>query len=70
MEIDFGKEIVSCENSLEEWLSYMKNHLTYDEREVIFKEARRDGKAHFSPKLGLHLMLKRSNDGTYTLERA
>lgn len=71
MLIDFGKELVSCEDDphLERWLAHMKRNMSYEERTELFREARRDGEAHFSPKLGVHLRLQRKPDGTYTLSK-
>ena len=71
MKIDFGEHIVSAEDSpdMDRWMHHLHKNVSFDERKELFHEAKRDGEAHFSPKLGVHLTLTRNPDGTYSLQK-
>lgn len=69
MEIDFGGHDVSAaDEHAEIGLRHMKHRMGHEERQQLFKEARRDGRAVFSEK-GKTYALRRSDNGEYTLHR-
>lgn len=65
---DFGEHIISADNSLK---SHFMRFLAMksEERRELFRAAKADGKAYFSPRPGIHLVLKRKPNGTYILEK-
>ena len=65
---DFGEHILSADKSLK---SHFMRFLSMNsqERRELFRAAKGDGKAYFSPRPGVHLILKRKSDGTYILEK-
>jgi hypothetical protein len=71
MKIDFGEHLVSAEDTpdMDRWMHHLHKNVSMEERKELFHEAHRDGQAHFSPKLGVHLVLRREDGGTYTLEK-
>lgn len=65
---DFGEHLLSADDSLK---SDFHRFLRMDqkERRELFRAARGDGRAYFSPRPGVHLIIKRNPDGTYKLDR-
>lgn len=65
---DFGEHILTAEPGLKSHFMRFLS-LNSQERRELFRAARADGKAYFSPRPGVHLVLRRNTDGTYRLER-
>lgn len=65
---DFGEHLLSADEGIK---SHFMRFLAMkaEERRELFRAARADGKAYFSPRPGVHLLLKRNSDGTYLLEK-
>jgi hypothetical protein len=68
MKINIGEHTISSDDpNLDRWMHYLHKDMRHEEREELLHEAKHDGAAHFSPKLGVHLVLKRNPDGTHEL---
>lgn len=65
---DFGEHILSADKSLKSHFLHFLN-MNSQERRELFRAAKGDGKAYFSPRPGVHLILRRHHDGTYQLDR-
>jgi hypothetical protein len=65
---DFGEHLVKFNKSLKHHLHHLTS-LKHEERQDLFHEAKTSGDAYFSPRPGVHLVLRRNHDGTYTLDK-
>ncbi|MCL5435785.1 MAG: hypothetical protein M1275_01770 [Patescibacteria group bacterium] len=63
---DFGEHLVKFEKGMEHHLHHLAS-LKPQERRDLFHEAKTSGDAYYSPRPGVHLVLKRNHDGTYIL---
>ncbi|HLC44793.1 MAG: hypothetical protein A2722_04335 [Candidatus Doudnabacteria bacterium RIFCSPHIGHO2_01_FULL_50_11] len=69
MEIDFGEhDVTAADEHAEIGLRHMKHRMSREERQQLFRETKRDGRAIFSEK-GKKYVLKRTDRGDYTIER-
>lgn len=72
MELHFGDKVVQCDDhNLHPHLEHLKESMSQKERDDLFHEARfgADKAAYFSPKPGVHLVLRHDPSGHYTLEK-
>lgn len=68
-EHDFGSHKIKFSKDLQHELHHLAN-MTHEERRDLFHEAKTSGDAYFSPRPGIHMVIKRDHSGGYTMERA